>query len=109
MPVYEFRCGNCGRKFATLIGMVAGATTVACPRCGSSAAERVVSRVARFRSEDDRVDEIADRLETFSGEEPGGDMRNLMREMGHAMDDDAADDMEEMFEADMEGKLEDDE
>ena len=30
-------------------------------------------------------------------------MREMMREMGHAMDEDASDEMEEMFEADMEG------
>ena len=30
-------------------------------------------------------------------------MRRMVREMGKAMDEDAADDMEEMFEADMEG------
>lgn len=109
MPVFEFRCRACGGKFASLVGMTADASEIACPKCGSDQADKLVSRFARGKTEDDRLDEMADRLEQFGEPSGGAEMREMMRELGRATDDDMADDMEEMFEADMEGKLEDDE
>jgi hypothetical protein len=91
-----------------LVGMVAGDESEKCPKCGSDKSERLVSRFTRGRSEDARVDEMADQLELYGEPDSAAEMRNMVREMGKAMDDDMADDMEEMFEADMEGKGEDD-
>ncbi len=90
--------------------MVSGASGVACPGCGSEEVGKLVSKPGRFRSEDARIDEVADRLEGVGELEEGGGapMREMMKEMGRAMDDDASDEMEEMFEADMEGRLDDD-
>jgi putative FmdB family regulatory protein len=109
MPVYEYRCGACGKKFSALVGMTAEPDDESCPHCGSPHAQRIVSRIAKFRTEDDRIDELADRFETMAEPESPAEMREMVRDMGKAMDDDMADEMEEMFEADMEGKLEDEE
>jgi putative FmdB family regulatory protein len=103
MPIFEFRCQSCQAKFQTLIGMVEGADKVECPKCGSTDAQKLVSRFMRGRSEDDRVDEIADHLEQVGEPDSPAAMREMMREMGKAMDDDMSDEMEEMFESDMEG------
>lgn len=89
--------------------MTAEADDESCPNCGSRSTRRLVSRVAKFRTEDGRIDELADRFETLGEPDSPAEMRELVREMGSAMDDDMADEMEEMFEADMEGKLEDEE
>jgi len=78
-----------------------------CPHCGSLETTKLVSRFARYRNEDDRVDELADRLETMGEPDSPAQMREMMREMGRAMDEDASAEMEEMFEADMEGGVED--
>ena len=78
-----------------------------CPHCGAANATRLVSRFARARSEDDRVDEIADDLEFMGEPDSPTEMRSKVKEMGKAMDEDLSEEMEEMFEADMEGKLED--
>lgn len=107
MPIYEFRCPDCGTKFSTLVGMTAEADNTDCPKCGSARAARLVSRFVRGRNEDGRIDEIADNLELFGEPESAHEMRSLVRDMGKAMDDDMADEMEEMFEADMEGSGED--
>lgn len=103
MPIFEFHCNDCQAKFQTLVGMVEGADTVECPKCGGRHATKLVSRFVRGRSEDDRVDEIADHLEQAGEPDSPSQMREMMREMGKAMDDDMADEMEEMFESDMEG------
>lgn len=99
MPVYEYRCAACGRKFSALVGMTAQPDDERCPHCGSSDARRLVSRFARRRSEDDRLDELADRLETMGEPDSEREMRSLVKEMGKAMDEDLSDEMEEMFDA----------
>lgn len=108
VPIFEFRCDECGERFATLVGMVAEEDSEACPKCGSPKTRRLVSRVAKFRPEDQRVDEIADRLEHFGEPGSSSEMRSLVRELGSAMDEDMADEMEEMLEGDLEGSVDDD-
>ena len=108
VPIYEFRCQDCNKKFSTLIGMVAGADDEKCPNCGSNNTSKLVSRFIRGRSEDDRVDEIADQLETMGEPDSPAEMREMVREMGKAMDEDMSDEMEEMFETDMSGEGGDD-
>ncbi len=108
MPVYEYRCQDCKKKFSALLGMVAQADDERCPSCGSSNTSKLVSRFARYRNEDDRIDELADRLETMGEPDSPHEMREMMKEMGKAMDEDVSEEMEEMFEADMSGEAGDD-
>jgi hypothetical protein len=85
--------------------MVVGDSDVSCSNCGSSQVQKLISRFVRGRSEDDRIDEMADRLESMGDSETGSEMREMMKELGRASDEDMADEMEEMFESDMEGTL----
>lgn len=87
--------------------MVADANDTACPNCKSPNTTKLVSKFARYRNENDRIDAIADQLEFMDEPESGSEMRDLVRELGKATDDDVSDEMEEMFEADMEGTSED--
>lgn len=82
--------------------MTADSGEIQCTSCGAVEVQKLVSRVGRFRSEDQRVDEIADRLESMGDPDSPAAVRELVREVGSAMDDDVADEMEAMFEADME-------
>ncbi len=50
------------------------------------------------------MDELADRLEGMAEPENPTEMRQVMREMGKAMDEDVSDEMEELFEAEMAGE-----
>lgn len=102
MPIYEYRCQNCARKVTLLVGMIAAADEEVCPHCGSRNLSKLVSRFRRGRTEDDRVDEMADRLEVMGEPESPSAIRSLVKEMGRAMDEDFSDEMEEMFEVDME-------
>jgi len=102
MPVYEYRCGACGAKVALLMGMTAEPDEEVCPQCGSRQLARLVSRFKRGRTEDTRIDELADELEAKGEPDSPAAMRDMVREMGKAMDEDMGDEMEEMFEADME-------
>ncbi len=101
MPVYEYRCAECKKKFQVLVGVVADTDEERCPHCGSLNATKLVSRFARYRNEDDRLDEIADKIEMMGEPDSVSKMRESVREFGKAMDEDMADEMEEMFEADV--------
>ena len=102
VPIFEYRCGDCGKKVTLLVGVTAEPDDESCPECGGRNLTKLVSRFRRGRGEDARVDELADRIELTGEPDSPAEMRELVREMGKAMDDDMADDMEEMFEADME-------
>ena len=100
MPVFEYRCASCGRRFSALVGMTAGVDEVRCSHCGSPEASKLVSRPGRYRTEDDRIDEVAGKLETMGDDASPSLVRERMREVGKALDEDASDEFEEMFETD---------
>lgn len=102
MPIYEYRCADCGKKFQTLVGVVAGEADEKCPHCGSANTSKLVSRFARYRNEDDRIDELADKFDMMGEPTSAAAMRETVREMGKAMDEDMSDEMEQMFEEDPE-------
>ncbi len=83
------------------MGMTADSDEEVCPHCGARELSKLVSRFKKGRTEDERVDAMADRLEEMGEPESPSQIREMVREMGKAMDDDMGDDMEEMFEADM--------
>jgi putative FmdB family regulatory protein len=102
MPVYEFRCPACGRKAAQLLSIREAAEPQACPGGCAGEMEKLVSRFRRGRGESARMDEIASRIESMDEPESATEMRDLVREIGHAADDDLSPELEEMLEADLE-------
>jgi len=46
MPVYEYRCEKCKRRFSLLVGVTAEKAPLRCPRCGSARATKLISRIA---------------------------------------------------------------
>jgi putative FmdB family regulatory protein len=44
VPIYEFRCSACGKRFEALVD--AGTESVGCRECGEEGAERVLSAQA---------------------------------------------------------------
>lgn len=85
--------------------MIANESDSACPYCGSSETDKLISRFQRGRTEDQRIDELADRMESMGDPESPSEMREMMKEMGKALDEDASEEMEQLFEADMAGEL----
>ena len=108
MPLFEFRCLDCQKRFTFLTGVVADNHDPACPRCGSVQLKKLISRVSRGRSDDDRMDALADRVENADMDDPR-DLRRFAREMGREMGaetgEDMSDEMEAMIEAEANGEL----
>lgn len=102
VPIYEYQCEQCQAKFSLLIGMVAAPDEEKCPKCGSHNIKRLVSKFRRLYSEDEKMQKLEDRLDMMGEPSSSQELRDLVREMGAASDDDCADDMEEMLETDLE-------
>ena len=97
MPVYEYRCSGCGRKFAKLVGMVAGSSDgTVCPSCGSTEATRLISRFTRVRGEDERLDALENAA--LAGGDVPGSMGRLLGGMGRGMSEDGDDGIDELME-----------
>jgi putative FmdB family regulatory protein len=60
MPIYEYDCHECRRRVSLLIMAPSTAPAPRCPRCGSEAMSRLMSRFATVKSEDARLDALAD-------------------------------------------------
>ena len=104
MPIFEYTCNTCNKRFSALVGVLANARPPACPRCGGNELDRLVSRFARLRSEDETMDSLTDETRFGDIENDPKAMRNWVREMGKAMDEDMEEDLEEALEEEMSGE-----
>jgi putative FmdB family regulatory protein len=61
MPIYEYRCHDCRRRVSLFFRSFSDVEeNPACPRCGGTNLTRRISRVSVVRSEDSRLDDMAD-------------------------------------------------
>lgn len=44
MPIYEYRCKQCGAKFEKLVKLSTQLSEIECPKCGARKADKSVSR-----------------------------------------------------------------
>jgi len=79
MPLYEYRCKKCGRRFSLLVGVTAEKTPIRCPRCGSRQATKLISRIAAIVREEDfgdsDFDDMDEDLDDY-GDEYGEDFED---------------------------------
>ena len=52
MPLYEYRCPDCGHEFEMMLRFSEASKTPACPRCESIRTHKKLSTVASFGSSD---------------------------------------------------------
>jgi putative FmdB family regulatory protein len=97
LPIYEYRCGGCRSQFSLLVGVVAGTGDPQCPKCGGAELQKLISRFAFARSEDDMLEDLADPTKMGDLENPR-DMMRWMKQMGKEMGEDMGDDWEELVE-----------
>src|SRR5262245_2196589 len=68
MPIYEYLCSKCRKKFETL-SLSTTPELPSCPRCGENAVERVFSRFAAVGTSKSQSDDFSD---GSLGEDPDG-------------------------------------
>jgi len=103
MPIYEFICAQCKRRFRKLVGVVANPSPLQCPHCRSTDLRRQISRFASIRSEDEALDSLADEMEALGDTEDPRALKRLMRAMGDEMGEDLDDEFEQMMEEEAAG------
>ena len=94
MPIYEYYCYDCRRRVSVFFRTFGAANDAAarCPICAGARLRRLVSRVAVLRSEESRLDDMADEslMSGLESEDPralANFMRKMSNEMGEPLDD----------------------
>jgi putative FmdB family regulatory protein len=89
MPIYEYRCRKCGKRFSVLTLRVSETPKPECSKCGSTLAERLLSRFAMPKSEEARQAAMSDptKMSGLDENDPKSVAR-WMRQMGKEMGDD---------------------
>ena len=99
MPIYEYRCYDCRRRVSILWRNFSEAEEgkPVCPRCGGTNLTRLVSRVRVIRSEDSRLEDLADPsfLSGFDENDPRS-MARMMRRMSDEMGEDLGPEFDEV-------------
>ncbi|MCC7201704.1 MAG: zinc ribbon domain-containing protein [Nitrospirae bacterium] len=95
MPIYEYRCNNCRKKVSVLILNRSSDATV-CTHCGSRELTRLFSRFAAPKSEEARLESLADpgKWGDIDENDPAS-MARAMKKMGKEFGDELGEDFEQ--------------
>jgi putative FmdB family regulatory protein len=99
MPIYEFECRACGRKTSALVMVRARVAEVRCKHCGGAELERLWSRFAAPKSEEARMESLADpsSLAGLDESDPAS-LARFMKKMGREMGEDLGGDVDQVVE-----------
>jgi putative FmdB family regulatory protein len=102
MPIYEYRCEECGSPSTFLVLKPEGFAPV-CKKCGSQRLTRLISRVAVLHSDEERMERLADpsRLGDLDENDPSS-MARWMKRMGKELGEDMGGDLDQMVDQAME-------
>ena len=95
MPIYEYRCSDCGKKTQVLTLSAKSAVEPRCRHCGGTNLRKRVSRIAVLRSEESRLESLADPA-SLSGldEKDPKSVARWMKKMGKEMGEEAGEDFD---------------
>lgn len=100
MPLYEYRCVDCKKRYTILVLSLTNPKPVACTHCQSTRVERLLSRFASPKSEAARLEALSDpsALAGLDENDPES-MTRFMKKMGDEMGEDLGEDMTETTES----------
>jgi putative FmdB family regulatory protein len=104
MPIFEYQCRACRKKMSALVLSRARESDVRCTHCDSADLERLWSRFSSPKSEDARMESLADpsALAGLDENDPRSVAR-FMKKMGREMGEDVGGDIEQAMEEEMGG------
>lgn len=87
MPTYDFICNDCNQRFDIFLTFAEyGKKKVKCSLCGSKNVRRRMTKVRIAKSEESRMESMADDFSGFEGlEDDPKAMGRMMRKMGKEM------------------------
>jgi putative FmdB family regulatory protein len=88
MPIYEYRCEKCRRISSVLTTRISEKVEAVCTHCGGKKMSRLMSRFAMPRSEESRMESLADpsNMGDIDENDPKSVAR-MMKRMGKEMGD----------------------
>ena len=89
MPIYEYRCRSCRRRFSVLHRSFTLTTPVACRHCGGTDVQRLISQVTILRSEGSHGPGPADDSLAGVDENDPQSVARWARQMGRQLGDEA--------------------
>ena len=97
MPIYEYRCQDCGKRSQVLIMNLRTAPAPACAHCRSLKLERIFSRFSSPKSEEARLEALTDpsRYGDVDENDPKS-VERLMKKVGEEMGEDLPEDLAAM-------------
>jgi putative FmdB family regulatory protein len=97
MPHYPYRCLDCKKRFEIFQTYAEyGVDPVACPHCQSKNVQRRISRVRFARSEDSRLENLADPSSLDGLEDDPQALGRMMRKMSREMGEDLGPEFDEV-------------
>ena len=98
MPTYDFICNNCNQRFDVFMTFSEyGKKTVICAHCGSKEVRRRMTKVRVAKSEESRMEGMADDFSSFEGlEDDPKAMGQMMRKMGKKMEEEMPPEFDEV-------------
>jgi putative FmdB family regulatory protein len=98
MPNYEYRCLNCKRRFEVYLSYSEyGKQSLQCPHCGSDQVQRKIGRIRFARSEESRLESLADPGNLAGLEDDPKAMARMMRQMGSEMGEELGPEFDEVM------------
>ena len=98
MPSYEYRCLSCKRRFEVYLSYSEyGKQASRCPHCNSENVQRRIGRIRFARSEESRLDDLADPSKLAGLEDNPKAMARMMRDMSAEMGEDAGPEFDEVI------------
>ena len=93
MPIYEYRCNQCKKKMSFLVMRINAQQVLSCSFCKSQDLTRLFSRFATVRSEESRLESLADpgNLAGLDEKDPQS-MARWMKKMGKELGEDVGED-----------------
>jgi putative FmdB family regulatory protein len=99
MPIYEYGCYDCRKKVSVFFRSFSAVQTeqAVCPRCEGTNIKRLISKVAFVRSEESRLEGLAD-PSSFAGldENDPKSMARWLRKMGNEVGEELGDEFDEV-------------
>ncbi|MGD8455437.1 MAG: zinc ribbon domain-containing protein [Anaerolineales bacterium] len=97
MPNYSYQCLDCQKPFMTFLTYREyGKKAVKCPHCKGKNVTRRLSRVRFTRSEESRLDSLADPSQLAGIEDDPKAMGKLLRKMGNELGEEAPPEFDEV-------------
>lgn len=86
MPIYQYRCLNCKKRFEVFLSYKDyGEKSVQCPHCTSNNIQRRIGRIRVAKSEESRMDALTDPSGLEGLENDPRALGKMMRKMGNEM------------------------